>query len=138
MKSFLAPVLLCSLSILATTPAFSDDRSEVTEAEQNLRDAMNAKDTAALDRLVSNDLVWISVFGPGFQDKAALLKGAHEGHMSGGAAPEDVRVRIYGIAAVVTAKSRNESRPIYFTRVWVKNGGRWQLVSWHASRAATP
>lgn len=58
----------------------------------------------------------------------------------------DIRVRVFGTTAVATAISNEKARfkgkeiaPRFRrTTVWVKRGGRWQCVSFHASRIAEP
>jgi len=67
--------------------------------------------------LVSRDLVWESV------------------------SATDTRVRIYGDTAVVTGhffgkgtfKGQRVNERQFFTSVWIKQNGRWQAISEHAS-----
>ena len=57
----------------------------------------------------------------------------------------EVRVRVYGNAAVETGRStmvgqdrgKAVPRDNRFTRVWVMTGGRWQLVANHYSLMTT-
>jgi Domain of unknown function (DUF4440) len=56
----------------------------------------------------------------------------------------DVRVRVYGDAAVVTGRverARNLSGRVVdddwrFTKVYVRRDGQWQVVAFHASESA--
>jgi ketosteroid isomerase-like protein len=58
----------------------------------------------------------------------------------------DVRVRVYGNAAVLTAinkatfRGKDADSVIHYRRttVWVKRNGRWQCVSFHGSRIMEP
>ena len=53
----------------------------------------------------------------------------------------DIRVRVYGDAAVVTGqleRTRSGNRGEFeedwrFTKVYVRRSGRWQVVAWHGS-----
>lgn len=60
--------------------------------------------------------------------------------------PDEMRVHVYGDTAVVTGRvtteSRNGERTVTsqsrFTDVFVKRGGRWQIVAGHSSRIREP
>jgi ketosteroid isomerase-like protein len=57
---------------------------------------------------------------------------------------DEVHVRVYGKTSVVTGlsmqkahdKDQDISGQFYFTRVYVKQDGRWQIVANHQSRMA--
>lgn len=92
---------------------------------------------------------YVGIDGRGVvSDKAAELEEAKP-PSPGTAAPvlvseqlSDVRVRIYGDTAVLTAintarfSSRQSESTVRYRRttVWVRRGGRWQCVSFHGSR----
>ncbi|MDQ3010967.1 MAG: nuclear transport factor 2 family protein [Acidobacteriota bacterium] len=48
---------------------------------------------------------------------------------------DEVKVRVYGDTAVITGRVTTEEKvQSRFTRVWVKQQGRWQLVSAQSTR----
>lgn len=103
-------------------------------------------DAAALDGLLAED--WLLTHSDGrTQDKrdylAELARGQRGGRVNTSITNEDVVVRTYGDAAVVTgvsvqagvgADGRPFSGRFRFTRVWVRRDGTWVMVSSHSSR----
>jgi ketosteroid isomerase-like protein len=79
--------------------------------------------------------------------KAEVLAFARSGRMKFlRYATSEVRVRVYGDAAVVTGRLQrtrtlngNEvSDDWRFTKTYVRQTGKWRVVSFHASEAARP
>lgn len=109
------------------------------EVERNK--ALVAADIAAIDRLYSAD--YTSAVGSTFRTKAEVLADLKSGALKLEASSNDeTNVRVYGNTAVVTGKTTSKvtdhgvdtSGQAYFTRVYVKQMGRWQLVANHSSR----
>jgi len=58
----------------------------------------------------------------------------------------DLKVRVYGDAAVVTGKlqrtrtinGQQQDDNWRFTKMYVRQGGQWRVVAFHASEAAQP
>ena len=72
-------------------------------------------------------------------DKAAFLAQTARPVTIRGLATEDVRVRLFGDAAVIHARTRyttadGEVRSGRYTDVWAHRGGRWLAVSAHVTR----
>jgi uncharacterized protein (TIGR02246 family) len=100
-------------------------------------------DVATLDQLFADDLV---VVVPGMR---AMSKADSLGVMAAGRMTfdryesSDTAIRIYDGAAVVTGRihrtrtvgGRQSKDDWLFTKVYVRRGGRWQVVSFHASNA---
>ena len=121
--------------------------AEIADLESRLRSAQLAADVAALDALISEDLLFVGPDGnlaTKSQDLAAHASGAvrfreHE--------PEELQVRRVGPdVAVTTLRARLAvevagalHRGTYcYTRVWAReNGAPWRIVAGHVS-AATP
>ena len=105
------------------------------EAERNR--ALVATDLAAIERLYADD--YTSAVGTTFRTKAEVLADLKSGTLKVEAISNDeTNVRVYGMtAAVVTGKSTarvhdrtgDTNGHAYFTRVWVKQMGHWQLVA---------
>ena len=105
------------------------------ETERNK--ALVAGDIAAIDRLYSDDYTSAVANTYGTGDTGGLkcvLKLEASSN-------DETNVRVYGNTAVVTGKSTVKRHDrgveingqVYFTRVWVKQMGRWRLVANHAS-----
>jgi hypothetical protein len=108
------------------------------ETERNK--ALVAGDIAAIDRLYSDD--YTSAVDNTFRTKSEVLADLKSGVLKLAASSNDeTNVRVYGNTAVVTGKSTLKrtdrgteiNGQVYFTRVWVKQMGRWRLVANHAS-----
>ncbi len=103
-------------------------------------------DTATLDKQTSDDYVLISMTGR-MADKSQMLDGFKSGQSKLTSNElSDLKVRVYGDAAVVTGKAdvkgtlggQDATGQVLFTRVYVKKGGRWQSVSLQQTRISNP
>ena len=110
-------------------------RSEITELEEQLRQAELGPDPAFFERALADDAVMVGQDGQPTRAKAKVVQ-AHQP----GAGPKFTRVEMtdldivdHGDAAVVTCKGTydgpNGSVTLKFMRVWLKRGGRWQIVA---------
>ncbi len=129
------------LSVVATAvgwAADADTEEELTRLSRRIDDAFVKADTAFLADVLADD--WMAIDSRGIRDKAALLKALKEASTKFTAIKTaEVKVRVYGDAAVVTGRyfvqslSRGrEGIPFddvgSFGRVFVRKGGRWQYV----------
>ena len=115
--------------------------ASIVDAEEQLRQAMLASDVAALDKLLSPDLMFTTHMGQlvGKQDDLAA-------HQSGivkidALRLSEQRIQLHGATAVVTVRVQLDGRyaeqPINgnfrFTRVWAQSAaGAWQVVAGHS------
>ena len=152
MKQILLTVLL---TIMAAAPALAQSESkaasskrsaesQLIELERQLSAALVREDTAVLDRLWSNDLVFTFPNGK-VSNKAQRLASqkpsAQPSQSESKTTNDEVKVFLYGNTAVVTVlstwsgKENNQAYSSQFqaTHVWVKDKGRWQLVAAHVS-----
>jgi ketosteroid isomerase-like protein len=117
---------------------------EVQRLLDELANAHLQSDGAALDRIRSEDYVFTTLDGR-LLDKAQARVAPGDFTLSR-YDHDDVRVRVYGDAAIATGRitiagsfrgsPRNgQSR---FTRVFVKRDGRWQLVANQVTRITPP
>jgi hypothetical protein len=98
-------------------------RDEVVRADEQFTQAAIQVDPAAFESIASDDYIFIIKY-------EALTS-------------EDVKVRVYGDTAILTARitgrgsARGEdfSGQFFVTRVFVKRGGRWMVVSGQATHA---
>ena len=151
---------LALIAVLSTTFAggaaegsSSENRAaqDVASLERAWSEAYIRHDLEAVSRIIADD--YIGIDGRGVvTDKAAELEEAKP-PAADATGPvllheqlSDLRVRVYGGTAVLTAintarfeSSGTESTIRYRrTTVWVRRGGRWQCVSFHGSRILEP
>jgi ketosteroid isomerase-like protein len=98
-------------------------------------------DAAALNRIYADDFIGIGPSGA-VRTKAQVIADFTSGDLKfQSITTDDVRVRVYGNTAVETGRStmigqdrgKAVPRDNRFTRVWIKQFGRWRLVSNHYS-----
>lgn len=98
-------------------------------------------DRAALDRIYADDFIGIGPSGT-VRTKPQVLSDFTSGTLKfQSITTDEVQVRVYGNTAVETGVStmkgqdQNKTVPVdnRFTRVWVKQHGRWRLVANHYS-----
>jgi ketosteroid isomerase-like protein len=126
---------------------------ELMQMERDWSAAYLKHDTAVISRLLADDYVGID--GRAFVTNKAEEVEEAKVPAAGALPPErsvldetisDMKVRVYGNAAIVTGLSTErvqfkgkESIVRYRrTTVYVKRAGRWQCVSFHASRIIEP
>jgi ketosteroid isomerase-like protein len=98
-------------------------------------------DAAALKRIYADDFIGVGPSGT-VRTKPQVISDFTSGELRfQSITTDDVRVRVYGNAAVETGfstmdgqdKGKAVPRDTRFTRVWIKQQGRWRLVANHYS-----
>jgi uncharacterized protein (TIGR02246 family) len=122
-------------------PSASID-AEIAAMEQELRRAQLESDVAALDRLISDDLLFTGPDG-NLATKADDLGAYRDGVMRVAThEPEALRVRAVGPdVAVVSLRARMTGSyagnafagVARYTRVWAREDGRWRIIGGHVS-----
>jgi ketosteroid isomerase-like protein len=114
----------------------------VTQIDREFNEAMGGNDAAALDRIFADDCIFTNERGMVF-GKAHRVDVTKSGRVTFDSySAEDVKVSMYGGAAVVieggTTKGSDQHHTgkFRYTRVYVKQDGRWQLVAAHKSNVA--
>src|SRR5215813_1552715 len=126
----------------------ANDRAqeEIRKIEEERNQAILAGDAAALDRLTSDDYTFITQRGE-LRTKAEIVDGFKAGSFRYSARDvTDLTVRVYGDAAVVTGRANQKgtekggdySGENRFTRVYVRQGGRWMTVALQVTLVAKP
>ncbi|MBV8888034.1 MAG: nuclear transport factor 2 family protein [Alphaproteobacteria bacterium] len=119
-----------------------ENGQHVIELDRKRMRAMAEKDVAALNELISDDLVYTHSSAR-LDTKQSLI-----GAMQSGATvytavePSDVKAQDFGDAVVLTGVARisvnSGGRPnsfgVRFTDVYANKGGRWQMVAWQSTR----
>jgi len=115
--------------------------AQIMKLDQERIQAQISADKAALDRLYADDFIGIGPSGT-VRTKPQVLADFTSGNLKfQSITTDDVQVRVYGNTAVETGRStmhgqdKNKAVPVEnrFTRVWVKQSGRWRLVANHYS-----
>lgn len=117
---------------------------EVLKINKEYGEAFVRRDAEAYDRFLADDYIFTNAAGE-VADKARMMKEMKSGDtkMESGQ-DEDVRVRVYGDTGVVTGlwtskgqyKGKNFNGKERYTAVYVKRGGRWQVVAEHLTNVA--
>jgi ketosteroid isomerase-like protein len=128
-----------------TQSAKGDQRSSVEQVIKQLDheriQAQISADAVALDRLYADDFVGVGPSGI-VRTKAQVISDFTSGDLRFQSITiDDVQVRIYENTAVEIGRStmngQDRGKPVphdnRFTRVWVKQQGRWRLVANHYS-----
>jgi ketosteroid isomerase-like protein len=117
---------------------------EVKQVHKERLEALVKADISTLDKIVGDDLIYVSPVGR-VQTKAEIVSDLKSGALKVSSIEQGVpNVRVYGQTAVVnyltTSKfvdnGREYNNQIRSTSVYVKRGGRWQLVSQQMTRVA--
>jgi len=147
------------VAILALTPTgivlgqqqstSRDHRSSVEQAIQQLDNerirAQIGADAVALDRIYADDFIGVGPSGT-VRTKAQVISDFTSGDLKfQSIVTDEVQVRVYDNTAVETGlstmsgqdKGKAVPRDTRFTRVWVKQDGRWRLVANHYSSRIT-
>ena len=129
--------------------AIRDQRSIVEQVIRKLDNeriqAQIHADAAALKRIYADDFIGVGPSGT-VRTKPQVISDFTSGDLRfQSITTEDVRVRVYGDAAVETGRStmvgqdKGNAVPhdTRFTRVWIKLEGRWRLVANHYSSSVS-
>jgi ketosteroid isomerase-like protein len=129
--------------------AFGAQDSKAEQAIRKLDEqriaALTQPDFSALDRMMSDDFTYTHSTGQ-VQTKAELLGDFKSGkRVFKSLKQEDVQVRVYGNAAIVTGRctllgvnaGKDFELPMRFVEVYSNNHGHWQWVLWQSTRLAS-
>ena len=121
--------------------AADKSKEEIRALELARNEAIVHGDAAALERMTSDDYTFITLRGE-LRTKAEIVKGFSTGAFKYASREiSDLNIRVYGDAAVVTGRSTQEgaengkdySGDYRFTRVYIKQNGRWLTVALQAT-----
>ena len=140
-------VALFLLAIPDVPQPATGSNQELADIQQRLAKAWMTADRAAIERIIAPDWTLTGADGR-LSTRADVLRDAFETKVHRIAVIEidDVRVRLFGDAAVVTGRTRGRGRyqdvpydvSLRFTDVFVRRDGRWQAVASHASLLTAP
>jgi uncharacterized protein (TIGR02246 family) len=152
-KAQMRRTLVLAALVLTGTPlalgqkpnASRDQRSSVQRAIRQLDNeriqAQIGADAIALDRIYADDFIGVGPSGT-VRTKPQVISDFTSGNLKfQSITTDEVQVRVYESTAVETGlstmvgqdKGKTVPRDTRFTRVWVKQKGRWRLVANHYS-----
>ncbi len=149
-------LVIAVLALTATSIAMgqkqSARRDQRRSVEHTIRQLDNERiqaqlgaDAVALDRIYADDFIGVGPSGT-VRTKAQVISDFTSGDLKfQSISTDEVQVRVYGNTAVETGLSTMSGqdrgkavpRDTRFTRVWVKQQGRWRLVANHYSSRIT-
>jgi uncharacterized protein (TIGR02246 family) len=149
-------LVLVALALTATSVALgqkqsasSDERRGVEQAIRQLDNeriqAQIGADAVALDRIYADDFIGVGPSGT-VRTKPQVIADFTSGDLKfQSITTDEVQVRVYENTAVETGlstmvgqdKGKAVPRDTRFTRVWIKQEGRWRLVANHYSLRIT-
>src|SRR5215471_20466153 len=108
-----------------------DAATEVTKADKTYRQAVNVGDVIVLEKLITDDFLFIRRTGV-IWDRKAFLENVKGWKLDG--QEKDLKTRIYGDTAILTHMDSIKTPDgamveMIATRVFVKQYGRWKLAS---------
>ena len=142
-------VTLASIALGQEQSANRDQRSSVGQAIRQLDNeriqAQISADAVALDRIYADDFIGVGPSGTVRTKRQVISDFTSADLKFQSITTDDVQVRVYGNTAVETGistitgqdKGKAVPRDTRFTRVWVKQQGRWRLVANHYSSRIT-
>jgi RNA polymerase sigma factor (sigma-70 family) len=137
-------VITAGVAVVAHPPASIErssgverDEQDVLALERDWGDALVRRDAAAVDRIVAYEMTGVDPGGH-LWDKRSYVDSVKAGFNIESYELADVKIRIYGDAAVVAGrtvlnkKSRSGFTPggSIFTNMYVRRNGCWQCVAW--------
>lgn len=137
MKRFWMPAYLFLLMIASPCFAQLSTEAELNRLEDLRYQAMQAQDAATMAELFADEFVYQTLQGI-THTKESYIKSIAGGDVKiNSFKRENSRVRFYGDTAVVMAvthlnvafKGDVRDLSLFYTNVWFKRDGRWQLVA---------
>jgi hypothetical protein len=121
----------------------ADDVAGVREASEGWRTAAIKQDKAGLDHWLADDLMYAHASGKK-ENKAEYIAAVTSGPKHYDTFKEsDVKITIYGIAAVLSGiedvkPGNGEAYRVRRLEVYVKHNGHWQMAAHQSARMRTP
>ena len=128
---------LCSVTQAQNANTTLSTEEQIKSLEQERNRAILSGDAATLDRMTADDYTFITLRGE-LRTKAEIVKGFQSGAFKYDSRTiSELKVKVYGDTAVVTGRStqkgqengKDYSGDYRFTRVYVKDKGRWLTVA---------
>src|ERR1700732_1206040 len=151
-RALFIAVLVLTVAPMGAGQKQSARGSHRTSVEEAIRKLDNERiqaqihaDATALERIYADDFIGVGPSGT-VRTKPQVISDFTSGDLRfQSITTDDVRVRMYGNAAVETGHSTMDGQDkgkavphdTRFTRVWIKQQGRWRLVANHYSSSVS-
>jgi ketosteroid isomerase-like protein len=135
---------IVAIALMSSSRAGSDNHAtgksaveEIRLLEEERNQAILHDDSAALERMTSDDYTFVTLRGE-MLTKAAIVQNFRSGAAKYQSREiSDLNIRVYGNSAVVTGRAiqkgaengKDYSGDYWFTRVYINQGGRWITVA---------
>lgn len=146
-KRWAATALAVATALAGAGPAEAADEGAAVRAAHDRRMALTiAADVAALGAMMTEDLTYTHS-NAATETKAEFLAGLKSGkYLYREITPKDRKVRVHGDAAIVSGPAHVVIEPggqrteidLYFTELYVKQGGQWKMALWQSTRIPAP
>lgn len=150
MKRFLCSALVTFVFAIAPQAQTAPAAAELTKLLNEFLAGASHNDAAMHDRFWAEDLIYTGSSGRR-RGKAEIMKDVRSAPAPKPGDPkttytaEDIRIQQYGNTAVVAFRlvattekdGKNEVANYLNTGTFLKRKGKWQVVSWQATKAAT-
>jgi len=133
----LSNALGMGLAIAAAGDTNASDPAEILAIERRWSSALVARDIDALEEILADDFVMLWIDGRQIRKADVLAGTAARKARVNPFTTEDVEIRVYGNAAVVTGRAslticldgRSETNEFSYTDVYVRSPSGWRAVS---------
>jgi ketosteroid isomerase-like protein len=150
MNRILSVVIVASMLALSLQAQTAPDADELTRLLKEFLAGASRDDAATHDRFWAEDLIYTGSSGRRI-GKADIMRGARSapppkpGEPTTTYGAEDIRIQQYGDTAIVAFRlvgtARKEGKAVVSnylnTGTFLKRNGKWQAVSWQATRMPT-
>jgi len=145
-RRWLLAVLGASVIGGSTVARAAGVEEDVAAAQDRRIAATIGADVAALAAMMSDDMTYTHSSGA-TETKAEFLDGLKTGkYVYRAILPGDRKIRVHGDAGIVSGPchvviepgGRRTELDLYFTELYVREGGRWRMVLWQATRLPGP
>jgi ketosteroid isomerase-like protein len=141
MKAWWVPILLLAAAVAQTNSGLTGDQSKLIALENAWNQAQLHHDSKALNSLVGDRFIYTDYDGTVMNKHRFLEDIKDPAFKPTLIANQDVRVDMYGTAAVVSGTYhtkgtyKGEAFEHYgrFTDTWIRNGAAWQCVASHTN-----
>jgi ketosteroid isomerase-like protein len=133
-------VLVLGVAILAKTQTGSVEQ-EIMKLVNGWNKSVIKLDVSFMEQILADDYTWTDPAGKIHSKAEEIASMKSEEGLVTSAIDDEVKIRVYGDAAVVTgrtiakwkAEGKEGTNQIRWTDTWIKRDGRWQCVADHVS-----
>jgi hypothetical protein len=145
MARILLPAMTLMMLALSVAAQTAPDAAELTKLLKDFLDGASRNDPATHDRFWAEDLIYTGSSGRRI-GKADIMRDQRSAPRPGGPATsyaaEDIRIQQYGTTAIVAFRlvgaakidGKTETSGYLNTGTFLKRSGKWQVISWQATR----